>query len=68
MSPPYTTLDNNSKLEKVMDYLWYIHILLSDFFIAGAGDFDFYALTLEFSGTGVARLSKKASAVFPSAR
>jgi hypothetical protein len=52
----------------VIDYLWFIHILLGDFFTAGAGDFDFYAHTLELSGMGVEKLSKKDSAVFPSAR
>ena len=51
-----------------MDCVWFIHILLGDFFTAGAGDFDFYAHTLELSGTGAEKLSKKESAVFPSAR
>jgi hypothetical protein len=56
------------RFERVTDYLGFIHILLSDFCPAGAGDFDFYAHTLELFGTGVEKPSKKDSVVFPSAR
>ena len=56
------------RFERTIDYLWFIHILLGGFFTAGASDFDCYAHTLELFGTGVAKLSKKDSAVFPSAR
>ena len=56
------------KFQRVMNGSQCMPMLLGAFFTAGAGAFDFYAYTLELSGTGVEKLAKKDAAVFPSAR